>query len=277
MRRVTATGGRERCLRMTRAPITRAPATTSAMTALIFKCSRQCPPSRPFVNTLTNGRQPGGDKSVAVPAESGQASGMSNCKYLTGFLGLITVICLSGCASSGSHHALEQQTGESVVLVGEAPANLAFAPLLSKPVTVRSTYRDGLPQTIHYQPGQDYLLDAVRPDPADTGLAHSGFRHQHALRQRGFPARPVPRLRQRAVLRLCGLCASGEVGAAAGEGRVRRGAAAEDAAEAAGRREGAHRGVWGQHHGGRGRLGAGLDLLGTLGGGAAGEVSARQY
>ena len=46
------------------------------------------------------------------------------------------------------------------MLVGEAPANLAFAPLLSKPVTVRSTYRDGLPQTVHYQPGQDYLLDA---------------------------------------------------------------------------------------------------------------------
>ena len=46
------------------------------------------------------------------------------------------------------------------MLAGEAPANLAFAPLLSEPVAVRSTYRDGLPQTIHYQPGQDYLLDA---------------------------------------------------------------------------------------------------------------------
>ena len=85
---------------------------------------------------------------------------MSNCKYLTEFLGLVTVICLSGCASSGSHRALEQQTGESVVLVGETPGNLAFAPLLSKPVTVRNTYREGLPQTIHYQPGQDYVLDA---------------------------------------------------------------------------------------------------------------------
>jgi lysophospholipase L1-like esterase len=73
---------------------------------------------------------------------------------------LVTAIYLVGCASRGSHQALERQTGESVVLVGEAPANLAFAPVLSEPATVRSTYRDGLPQTIHYQPGQDYLLDA---------------------------------------------------------------------------------------------------------------------
>jgi lysophospholipase L1-like esterase len=101
-----------------------------------------------------------GDKSVAVRAESGQASGMRICKFITGFLALVTAICLSGCASSRSHHALERQTGESVVLVGEAPANLAYAPLLSEPVTVRSTYRDGLPQTIQYQPGQDYVLNA---------------------------------------------------------------------------------------------------------------------
>jgi lysophospholipase L1-like esterase len=85
---------------------------------------------------------------------------MRNCKFLAGFLTLVTAICLSGCASSGSHHALEQQTGESVVLVGEAPANLAFAPLLSESVTVRSSYRDGLPQTIHYQRGRDYVLNA---------------------------------------------------------------------------------------------------------------------
>jgi lysophospholipase L1-like esterase len=85
---------------------------------------------------------------------------MRNCKFLTGFLALVTAICLSGCASSRSHHAVEQQTGESVVLVAEEPANLAFAPVLSEPVTVRNTYRDGLPQTIHYQPGQDYVLNA---------------------------------------------------------------------------------------------------------------------
>jgi len=81
-------------------------------------------------------------------------------RFLTRSLALVTAICLIGCASSGSHHAVERQIGESVVLVAEEPANLAFAPLLSEPLTVRSTYRDRLPQTIHYQPGQDFLLDA---------------------------------------------------------------------------------------------------------------------
>ena len=73
---------------------------------------------------------------------------------------LAAAMLLSGCASQGSRHALTSQTGESVVLAGEAPASLAFAPLLSKPVIVRSTYRDGLPQTIHYEAGRDYLLEA---------------------------------------------------------------------------------------------------------------------
>jgi acyl-CoA thioesterase-1 len=85
---------------------------------------------------------------------------MRICKFLTGFLALVTAICLVGCSSSRSHQAIERQTGESVILVAEEPANLAFAPLLSEPITVRSTYRDGLPQTIHYQPGHDYVLNA---------------------------------------------------------------------------------------------------------------------
>ena len=85
---------------------------------------------------------------------------MCNCKCRTASLGLATAILLNGCASDGSRDAVEHQTGESVVLAGQAPANLAFAPLLSKPVTVRSTYRDGLPQAVYYQSGQDYLLEA---------------------------------------------------------------------------------------------------------------------
>ena len=85
---------------------------------------------------------------------------MWNFRWLGVLPGLATALVMNGCANHGSHVAAERQTGESVVLVGEAPANLAFAPLLSKPVAVRSTYRDGLPQTVHYQPGQDYLLDA---------------------------------------------------------------------------------------------------------------------
>jgi acyl-CoA thioesterase I len=73
---------------------------------------------------------------------------------------LVSAVLLSGCANHHSRHVLTSQTGESVVLAGEAPASLAFAPLLSGPVKVRSTYRDGLPQTIHYEAGRDYLLEA---------------------------------------------------------------------------------------------------------------------
>jgi lysophospholipase L1-like esterase len=94
---------------------------------------------------------------------------MCNCKWFTGLLGLVPAILLSGCASNNSRHALERQTGESVVLAGQAPANLAFAPVLSKPVTVRSTYRDGLPQTIYYWRGQDYLLEASGQIRRTTG------------------------------------------------------------------------------------------------------------
>ncbi len=67
---------------------------------------------------------------------------------------------LTSCVSDRPNDAAYFQTGESVVLVSEEPANLVFAPLLSKPDNVRSTYRDGLPQTVHYEPGRDYLLDA---------------------------------------------------------------------------------------------------------------------
>lgn len=65
---------------------------------------------------------------------------------------------LTSCASHPPKRAAHFQAGESVILVGEEAANLAFAPLRSQPVKVRSTYRDGLPQTVHYEPGRDYLL-----------------------------------------------------------------------------------------------------------------------
>jgi acyl-CoA thioesterase I len=85
---------------------------------------------------------------------------MWNSKWLGALPAAAAALLMNGCANHGSQAVAEHQTGESVVLVGESPANLAFAPLLSEPVVVRSTYRDGLPQTTHYQPGQDYLLDA---------------------------------------------------------------------------------------------------------------------
>jgi lysophospholipase L1-like esterase len=79
---------------------------------------------------------------------------------LQGLMLFGATLFLTSCANHRPNDAAHLQTGESVVLTGEEPANVAFAPLLSKPVKVRSTYRDGLPQTVHYVPGRDYLLDA---------------------------------------------------------------------------------------------------------------------
>ncbi len=82
-------------------------------------------------------------------------------KFLTLALPCAATLLLASCASQLSNPAAHAQTGESVILVGNEPANLAFAPMLSKPVRVRSTYHDGLPQTVHYEPGRDYVLEAT--------------------------------------------------------------------------------------------------------------------
>ncbi len=81
-------------------------------------------------------------------------------KSLTLALPCGVALFFTSCASLQPNRAAHFQTGESVILVGETPANLAFAPAPSPPVKVRSTYRDGLPQTVHYEPGRDYALDA---------------------------------------------------------------------------------------------------------------------
>ena len=65
---------------------------------------------------------------------------------------------LTGCVSESSSRLTHFQTGESLVLVGQEPGNLAFPPLRSKPVDVRSTYRNGLPKTIHYEAGRDFVF-----------------------------------------------------------------------------------------------------------------------
>ncbi|MBI3852509.1 MAG: hypothetical protein HY298_19805 [Verrucomicrobia bacterium] len=80
---------------------------------------------------------------------------------LQGVMALVATMFLTSCVSYRPGDAAHFQTGESVVLVGEKPANLAFAPALSQPANVRSTYRDGLPQTVHYEPGRDYVLDTA--------------------------------------------------------------------------------------------------------------------
>jgi len=82
-------------------------------------------------------------------------------KYFTLALPCAAALLFAGCAGHPSNPAAHVQTGESLILVGNEPANLAFAPVLSQPVRVRSTYRDGLPQTVHYEPGRDYVLEAT--------------------------------------------------------------------------------------------------------------------
>lgn len=67
-------------------------------------------------------------------------------------------LLLSGCVSQPTRKLAHFQTGESIVLVGSEPAKLAFTPARSKPVNVRSTYRDDLPKTIRYKAGRDYVL-----------------------------------------------------------------------------------------------------------------------
>ncbi len=83
---------------------------------------------------------------------------MSRHKSLTLALPYGLAILLTSCARHPPSSAGHLQTGESVVLVGLEPATLAFVPMLSAPVKVRSTYREGLPQTVAYESGRDYVL-----------------------------------------------------------------------------------------------------------------------
>lgn len=72
-------------------------------------------------------------------------------------LGLSLVWILSGCASR-QPAAPAYQRGESVVLIGDTPAALAFPPLANPPPAVRSAYQSG-PGVIEYVAGRDYTLD----------------------------------------------------------------------------------------------------------------------
>ncbi|HWI59081.1 MAG TPA: hypothetical protein VNZ22_17780, partial [Bacillota bacterium] len=73
---------------------------------------------------------------------------------------LATALLLNSCARLHPDSSAEHQPGESLVLAGDTPGALAFAPLRSRRLVLRSTYRDGLPQTIYYEPGRDYVLEA---------------------------------------------------------------------------------------------------------------------
>ncbi len=73
---------------------------------------------------------------------------------------LAAAALLGGCVHKPAEGRAEFQAGESLVLVGEEPTRLAFAPLRSRPFSLRSTYREQLPQTVQYELGRDYLLEA---------------------------------------------------------------------------------------------------------------------
>ncbi|MBN2505728.1 MAG: SGNH/GDSL hydrolase family protein [Verrucomicrobia bacterium] len=62
-----------------------------------------------------------------------------------------------GCAA-GPGPALAQQTGESVVCVGNEPAALAWLPSPVHPLRVRSTYLPSA-DTVEYAAGRDYTVD----------------------------------------------------------------------------------------------------------------------
>lgn len=82
-------------------------------------------------------------------------------KSLTLALPCGIAILVASCANHQPNLDARFVTGESVILIGEEPASLAFVPVVTKPVNVRNTYRDGLPQTVHYEPGRDFLLNAA--------------------------------------------------------------------------------------------------------------------
>ena len=75
------------------------------------------------------------------------------------FAWVLIALLLAGCRTPRSDDTRYFQTGESVVLAGLEPARLAFSPKPPHPIVVRSTYLGGLPQTVVYQPGRDYLAD----------------------------------------------------------------------------------------------------------------------
>jgi len=84
---------------------------------------------------------------------------MGNCRWARVLVLCSTALVMNSCVGIRPQEGAGFQFGESVVLVRDEPANLAFAPKLSQPVEVRSTYRPGLPHTIQYVPGRDYTLE----------------------------------------------------------------------------------------------------------------------
>jgi hypothetical protein len=73
------------------------------------------------------------------------------------WLTMAAAALLAGCAT-GPKNRLTHQTGESVVLIGEEPAALAYAPARGEPLAVRNTYLPG-PGSIAFVEGRDFVVD----------------------------------------------------------------------------------------------------------------------
>jgi lysophospholipase L1-like esterase len=71
----------------------------------------------------------------------------------------VLLFFLAGCSTPRPDDPRYVQIGESVVLISQEPARLAFSPEPPWPIVVRSTYLSGLPQTIVYQQGRDFVAD----------------------------------------------------------------------------------------------------------------------
>lgn len=84
--------------------------------------------------------------------------GMKPCFLL--FASLVAICGLTACTGPDSNiQTARTQFGESVVLAGEQPANLACLPRRNPPLTLRSTYLKDLPETVHYHEGVDYVVE----------------------------------------------------------------------------------------------------------------------
>lgn len=97
-----------------------------------------------------------------------QSSWQSACHYVgpmfaRRFSALLSLsVMLAALGSAGCRHRPDDATaelvGESVVLVGDQPAALAFFPAAQKAVRVRSAYEPG-PGVVEYAAGVDYAVD----------------------------------------------------------------------------------------------------------------------
>ncbi len=75
---------------------------------------------------------------------------------------IFVFLAVTGCSTLQSSHEQSRRKGESVVLIGEIPARLAFVPISPKYLQVRSTYLPGLPETVVYDEGIDFVVDYER-------------------------------------------------------------------------------------------------------------------